>query len=84
MTWDTHSGRSVETVRAELRAIEERQRSVADAALTAHTAHLRREHAAALRARQRELEDELLLTLPEGVEPRPADRPSPGTPGEAG
>lgn len=66
MTWEPRNGRSVETVLAELRAIEARAIGSASDPLISHVDHLRREHQAARRARQRELEDEL-LQLPEGV-----------------
>jgi hypothetical protein len=64
MTVDTTKGRSVEMVQAELRAIETGAGSGADRALDAHVAHLRREHEEARRARQREVEDDL-LALPD-------------------
>ena len=54
-------GRSVETVRAELSAIESESRyRASDEALAAHVRHLRLEHAEARAARQRELEAALL------------------------
>lgn len=66
MTWDIRSGRSPETVGAEIRAIESREPYGADPALLAHVDHLRREHDEARRARRRELEDDL-LTIPDGA-----------------
>lgn len=68
MTSDTTKGRSLVTVQAELRAIESGPNSVSDRGLHAHVDHLRREQLEARRARQRELEDEL-LRVPEGVPP---------------
>ena len=54
-------GRSVETVRAELSAIEtEAMFRASDEALAAQVRHLRREHAEARAARRRELEAALL------------------------
>lgn len=67
MTWDTRNGRSVETIRAELEAIESQASSRSDPALGAYADHLRREHQAARRSRQRELEDDF-LTMPEGAD----------------
>lgn len=65
MTWDTRNGRSVETVQAELRAIEARTVTEADPALHAVVDRLRGEHEEARRARRRELEDDL-MTMPGG------------------
>jgi hypothetical protein len=54
-------GRSVETVRAELIAVETEARvRASDEALAARVSHLRSEHAEARAARRRELEAELL------------------------
>lgn len=66
MTRDTPKGRSVETVRAELRAVESRTTSMTDPALHAHVDYLRREHQEARRARQREFEDDL-MSLPDAT-----------------
>jgi len=72
MSLDVMHGRSVETVRAELTALETGATTATDSgALREHVEHLRREHAEARRRRQRDLEDEL-LQLPEGV-PSPSD-----------
>jgi hypothetical protein len=60
MTWDTRNGRSVETVLAELRAIESRTLSGSDPALRGVVDHLRQEHEEARRARRRQDEDDLL------------------------
>lgn len=60
------NGRSVETVGAELRAVESRANAATDPALDPHVAHLRREHDEALQARQRAFEDEL-MTMPAGA-----------------
>jgi hypothetical protein len=60
MTWDTRNGRSVETILAELRAIESRTINGTDPALLGVVDHLRRAHEEARRARRREHEDDLL------------------------
>lgn len=57
-------GRPVETIQAELRAIQSGMSPALDTAAQSHVDHLRREHLEARRARQREIEDDL-LTLPE-------------------
>jgi hypothetical protein len=68
MTGDTPKGRSVETVQAELRALESRSSAAIDPALRVHVDHLRREHEEARRARQRQVEDDL-MTLPPRARP---------------
>lgn len=68
MTGETTRGRSVETVQAELRALESRTRAASDPALRIHVDHLRQEHEEARRARQRQFEDEL-MTLPSRTRP---------------